>query len=125
MQIIRSRSLQRSVILGLTVLLTTILTTGMPAAQESDTGPNLENRAVRRVMPVYPPLAKHNRIYGKVLVRLKVEDDGLVSEAEFLRGNPVFKVVSLEAARQWTFQRASGGMVGYIAFNFDLATKTN
>jgi TonB family protein len=125
MQTGHHRSLQRSVILGLTALYTILLLTGTPLGQESDTGPNLDNKAVKKVMPVYPPLAKHNRIYGRVTVKLKIEGDGSVSTAEFLRGNAVFKVVSLEAARQWTFQKSSGGMSGYIAFNFDLSGKAN
>ena len=125
MQTSHRRYLQRSAILGFTALLTILLLTGTPLGQEPDAGPNLDKKATKKVMPVYPPLAKHNRIYGIVTVKLKVEEDGNVSTAEFLRGNAVFKVVSLEAAKQWTFQKSSTGMSGYIAFNFDLAGKSN
>lgn len=89
-------------------------------ASADDPGPNLENKAVKKVTPVYPPLAKLKRIQGMVKVKLQVGGDGKVTSAEFIDGNAVFKPSSLDAAKQWVFQRSPEGVTGHITFKYQL-----
>lgn len=90
------------------------------AAQSGDYGPNLEDKAVKKVTPPYPALAKRKRVQGKVIVSVRVEADGAVSAAEVLEGNSLLKPASLEAARQWVFKKSTSGMSGHIVFKFQL-----
>jgi TonB family protein len=106
--------------IGIIILLTLLYLTSTFAVQISNPGSNLEDKAVKKVTPVYPPLAKRKRVQGKVVVGLQVSDDGTVSNAEFLEGNALLKPASMEAAKQWRFQKSSGGMSGHIIFRFQL-----
>jgi TonB family protein len=93
--------------------------------QTTDIGPNIENKATKKVAPIYPPLAKRKRIEGKVIVKLQVNADGTVLSTEFSEGNSLFKPASMEAAKQWIFQKTSNGMTGHIIFKFQLEEEGN
>jgi TonB family protein len=101
-------------------LLAMLLLSGTAVVQMSNPRPNIEDKAVKRVPPVYPPLAKRNRVQGKVVVGLEVCSEGTVTNMEFLEGNALFRPVSMEAAKQWVFQKSSSGMNGHIVFIFQL-----
>jgi TonB family protein len=106
--------------IGIIVLLALMLIPGKAAVQSSNSGPNLEEKAVRKVAPVYPPLAKRKRVQGRVMIGLQVSPDGTVTDMEFLEGNALFKPASMEAAKQWAFQKSQNGMNGHIIFKFQL-----
>jgi TonB family protein len=106
--------------IGKMALLVLLLICGTVVAQRPDPGPNIEDKAVKRVAPVYPPLAKRKRVQGKVVVWLQVGTDGAVSDMDFVEGNALFKPASMEAAKQWAFQRSSSGTSGHIVFRFQL-----
>ena len=105
---------------GIKIVLALLLICMTITAQKSEPGPNIEVNAVKKVAPIYPPLAKRKRVEGKVIVWLEVHSDGSVGGIEFLEGNALFKPSSLEAAKQWVFQKSSGGMTGHITFRFQL-----
>ena len=82
---------------------------------------NVEQYAIKRAQPTYPPLAQKQRIEGIVVIRVSVGSSGKVTNAEFIRGNNIFKSVSLEAARRWEFKvPAAEGIEGTIRFTFKL-----
>jgi len=58
------------------------------------------------VRPVYPYLARKNGVTGRVLLRLLVDEQGRVTEAEVVEATPpgVFEENTLKAARQWRFK---------------------
>jgi outer membrane biosynthesis protein TonB len=68
----------------------------------------IEQYATVQVQPVYPLAAQKYRIEGTVSVEVVVKDETVV-KASFVRGHSVFKLVSLEAARQWRFRLPDGG----------------
>ncbi len=80
---------------------------------------NIEKYAVKRVEPDYPTLAQKHRIEGIVIVELKVSGDGKVMGAQFIRGHSVFRLVALDAAKQWQFKK-TGGIEGIVRFTFKL-----
>ena len=83
---------------------------------------NIEKQAVKRVLPVYPPLAQRYRIEGIVTVQVSVDKDGKVAKAEFVRGQNIFRSVSLDAAKRWEFRPASdNSLEGTINFTFKLS----
>ncbi|MEW6737842.1 MAG: energy transducer TonB, partial [Acidobacteriota bacterium] len=106
---------------GTTCLLAILLLSCITIVCAADYSVNLEDKAIKKIPPVYPPLAKIRRIQGKVSVGVQVDSDGKVTEVEFLEGNVLFKLASLEAAKQWGFQKSSNGMTGHIVFRFYLS----
>ncbi len=86
---------------------------------------SLNNWATKRVVPVYPQLAKASRIVGVVRVFVSTDADGRVIDVSHSEGPLVLKQASEFAARQWRFQPAivadkRFGLTGFIEFNFTL-----
>lgn len=83
----------------------------------------LEGSAIKRVEPVYPPLAKAARVTGSVVVELTIDEDGDVTAAHAVSGHPLLKDSAVAAARAWKFSptELSGQRVkvnGTLTFNF-------
>lgn len=61
-------------------------------------------RLVRRIDPVYPPMAQMMRLSGIVLLRAIIGTDGAVQRVEVLSGNPILAQAAVAAVRQWRYQ---------------------
>jgi TonB family protein len=79
---------------------------------------NLEGKAIKKISPTYPDLARMTRQEGRAIVGVLVKPDGTVEKALFLSGNPAFKTAALQAAQRWVFQKTNSGLSGRIAFTF-------
>ena len=55
---------------------------------------------VKRVRPVYPPLAQQARVTGKCLVRVTVSTDGAPRNILLVYGHPMLGPAATEAARK-------------------------
>jgi TonB family protein len=89
------------------------------------TGTVLAGSAIRRIEPVYPPLAKAARVKGAVIVEVTVDEEGDVLTARTLQGHPLLKDGAEKAALGWKFTPTSiDGLpvrvVGTLTFNFNL-----
>jgi TonB family protein len=83
---------------------------------------NIERIATKKVQPAYPPMAQKYKIEGAVTVQVSVNNEGKVSKAEFIRGNNLFRTVSLDAAKRWEFKLSGeSSLEGTIQFTFKLA----
>jgi periplasmic protein TonB len=85
----------------------------------------LEGKAITRVSPPYPPLAKMARLGGSVVVEIIISPEGVVESARAVSGHPMFVTAAVEAARGWRFQPTLLGDVpvrvtGLITFVFSL-----
>jgi protein TonB len=98
---------------------------------EVKTGPNkvsegvLQGGAVKKVRPVYPEIARKNRIGGPVQVQILISEDGRVMESFIINGHPLLRNAAIEAARQWIFTPTMLSKVpvkvqGVLTFNFML-----
>ena len=58
---------------------------------------------LRRVDPVYPPLARAARVMGVVILEAEVSERGIVTDVRVLRGMPLLDVAAVEAVRQWRY----------------------
>jgi TonB family protein len=63
-----------------------------------------ESRLIRRVDPVYPELAKRARVQGQVVLKVTVDEEGSVGNAEVLRGHPLLKDSAVAAVKQWKYE---------------------
>ena len=59
---------------------------------------------LRRVEPIYPPLARQTRLEGRVELRAIIAADGTIQSLEVLSGHPLFIQSALDAVRQWRYR---------------------
>ncbi len=112
---INSRRLRCS---GMRLLQTAVLALGLALAIPARAA---DVRAVKsRVPPVYPEIAKRMRIEGSVMVEVKVDAVGKVSEVKTLSGNRVVSSAAEEAVRRWKFEPGSGQSTIDVSINFTL-----
>jgi|SRR5262245_980981 len=91
----------------------------------SKSGIALEQEAIKKVEPVFPPIAKAARASGGVKVEVTIDKAGKVISARVLSGHPLLRDAALTAARQWEFKptMVSGKpakVSGILTFNFVL-----
>ena len=81
-----------------------------PVTPPSDGGPLRVGGAIRqpiqlrKVNPVYPPIAVSARVQGVVILELTIDAQGFVSDARILRSIPLLDQAALDAVRQWQYQ---------------------
>jgi TonB family protein len=81
------------------------------------------SRVVNSHAPVYPPVGVAIRAMGRVIVEVKIGDDGKVTGAKAKSGHPVLSRASEEAAARWTFEPARQGeqeRTALLTFDFIL-----
>ncbi|HVO98357.1 MAG TPA: TonB family protein [Bryobacteraceae bacterium] len=59
---------------------------------------------IRRVMPVYPPMARQLHIQGTVRFIATIGKDGRVKNLELVSGNPALVKAATEAVKQWLYR---------------------
>jgi TonB family protein len=85
----------------------------------------LQGKAIQKVQPPYPPIAKAARASGAVQVQVTIGETGKVIEASVISGHPLLRDAALQAARRWLFQPTELSAVpvkvqGILTFNFTL-----
>ena len=64
----------------------------------------MEAKILKRVMPIYPPLAKAARISGKVHLMSVIAQDGTIQKLEVIDGHPLLIRAALDAVKQWIYR---------------------
>jgi protein TonB len=59
---------------------------------------------IRRIEPIYPPLARQMRREGRVELRAIIATDGSIQSLEIVGGDPLFYQSALEAVPQWHYK---------------------
>ena len=59
---------------------------------------------LRRVEPVYPPLAKTARIQGQVVLHAVISKSGSIENLQVMSGHPMLVQSALDAVRQWKYK---------------------
>ena len=62
-------------------------------------------KLVRRVEPVYPPMALQARIQGIVRLDVVIGEDGRVTNATVVSGHPLLVPAATEAIKQWEYSQ--------------------
>jgi TonB family protein len=94
-----------------------------PAKVIRMSGGVMTGRAIRRVEPEYPAIARSAHASGTVMIEVEVDESGNVTSARAVSGHPLLQNAAVQAARQWKFtpMMLSGKpvkVVGTIIFNF-------
>ena len=59
---------------------------------------------VRKVTPVYPPLAKQARIQGTVRFTAIIGKDGTIQNLQLVTGHPLLVAAAQDAVKQWVYK---------------------
>ncbi|MFZ0284521.1 MAG: energy transducer TonB [Terriglobales bacterium] len=81
---------------------------------------------IRRVQPMYPPLARQARIQGPVVLQAEIGKDGSIQNLRLISGHPMLAPAAIEAIKQWKYKPyiLNGEPVEVettITFNFTLS----
>jgi len=98
-------------LLGSVVLL---LSVSMLLAQEEEG----TRRAILKVKPAYPELARRTNVSGIVRLEVSVAPDGEVKQSKVLGGNPVLIQAAETAVRHWKFEADARQTVERVTFRF-------
>lgn len=63
-----------------------------------------EPKLIRRVEPMYPPLAMQTRMQGTVIVDAVIDERGDVTEVKAISGPPLLIQAALDAVRRWKYE---------------------
>jgi TonB family protein len=63
-----------------------------------------EQNLIKKVPPVYPPLAKQVRIQGKVKVHALISKTGVVEAVNVVSGHPLLVQAAINAVKQWQYK---------------------
>ena len=64
----------------------------------------LQGSLIRRVDPVYPPLARSARIQGPVVLAAIISKAGTIEHLQVLSGHPMLVDAALDAVSQWRYR---------------------
>lgn len=83
----------------------------------------LNGKAVYKITPEYPPVAKAARAQGTVVVQITVDEEGYVISAEAVSGHPLLRQATVQAARQARFtptllEGEPVKVAGIVTYNF-------
>jgi len=59
---------------------------------------------IRKVTPVYPPLAKQARVQGTVRFSAIIGKDGAIQNLQLVSGHPLLVPAATEAVKQWVYK---------------------
>jgi|SRR5215472_13284573 protein TonB len=74
-----------------------------PAAPVRMGGDVLAAKLIKRIVPVYPALAKQARISGTVRLEGIVGKDGTIRDLRLIHGHPLLAPAALAAVKQWLY----------------------
>jgi protein TonB len=75
-----------------------------PTVRAFRTSRMLEGSLIRRVQPVYPPLARSARVQGSVVLSALISKAGTMENLRVLSGHPMLVAAAIEAVRQWRYR---------------------
>lgn len=59
---------------------------------------------VKKVAPVYPPIAKIAGVQGTVLLHAMIAEDGTVESLDVISGPPLLQSAAINAVKQWIYK---------------------
>ena len=59
---------------------------------------------MKKVAPVYPPIAKIAGVQGTVLLHAMIAEDGTVESLDVISGPPLLQSAAINAVKQWIYK---------------------
>lgn len=67
-------------------------------------GGDIRPAKLKDVPPEYPAIAQSARVQGQVILEVRIEPDGKVSNARVVKSIPLLDKAALDAVMQWEFR---------------------
>ena len=61
-------------------------------------------KKLKDVPPLYPALAREARVQGTVVMEVRIDERGAVSDVQTLRSIPLLDAAAIDAVRQWQYE---------------------
>jgi hypothetical protein len=84
------------------------------SAQTSDSTRKIKTK----VVPVEPELARKLRLVATVKIQVTIAPNGTVLQAKAVGGHPLLVAPSIDAAKQFRYEAASGTSTAVIEFHY-------
>ena len=110
----RWHEMTKAQVMSAIVIAGALIFTG-PAADGQGT---LARKAITKVAPVYPEVARESNITGKVRVAVVVARNGSIKDSKVLGGHPLLVNAAMAALQKWKFEPADEETAGTVEFNF-------
>jgi TonB family protein len=81
---------------------------------------NTDRKLIKKVEPVYPPLASKLHLAGTVKLALQIAPEGKVSNVRTVGGNPILAVAAEDAAKQWKYEVAPKESSAVVTLSFEV-----
>ena len=78
-------------------------------------------KVVKKVVPLYPQLARKLEIQGTVKLLVTVEASGKVKSAKVVGGNPTFVAAAMDVINKWKFEPAGEQTTETVEIRFQPA----
>src|SRR5204862_6511680 len=85
--------------------------TPAPSPQDAQAPPHIRTggnvhaaKIIKRIQPVYPPLARQTRIQGTVRLHAIIAKDGTIKQLEIITTHPLPQQAALDTVRHWSYQ---------------------
>ncbi len=75
-------------------------------------------RAIAKVAPIYPELARRMHVNGTVVMRVTIQPDGFVSDTKIESGHALLATAAQQAVRQWRFEPGPDTTNATVDVNF-------
>ncbi len=79
----------------------------------------MERKAIGKVAPVYPDLARRMHIAGVVKLEVVIQPNGNAKSTSVVGGSPVLVQSATDAVRKWKFDAAPDETVGLVEITFE------
>ena len=64
----------------------------------------MEGNLIRKVQPIYPPLARSTGVQGSVLLQAVISRDGKIEHVQVVSGHPLLTKAAVDAVAQWLYR---------------------
>ena len=81
-----------------------VLPTPPPTVRTFRTSNILEGSLIRRIQPIYPPLARTARIQGPVVLAAVISKEGTMEHVQAISGHPMLVQAAVAAVSQWRYK---------------------
>ena len=75
-------------------------------------------KAIVKITPRYPEVAKHMNLMGSVKVEIVIGPDGKIKNTNVVGGHPIFINATLDALKEWKYEPAKTETVATLTFDF-------
>jgi protein TonB len=63
-----------------------------------------EGNLIRRIEPIYPPMAKVAHIQGEVILQAIISKTGTIENLRRVSGHPILSQAAMDAVKQWKYK---------------------